>query len=78
MEIWDRGERDMTQNEIILWHLRERGSITNMEAFAEYNITRLSGRIHELRQQGCKITTTKEKARNGAIYGVYRLEKGEG
>lgn len=48
-----------------------------MEAFAEYSITRLSGRIHELRAQGYKITTGKEKARNGAIYAVYRLEEGE-
>ena len=67
----------MTQNQIILQHLRQRGSITSMEAFAEYSITRLSGRIHELRAQGYKITTGKEKARNGAIYAVYRLEEGE-
>ena len=66
----------MTQNEIILNHIKERGSITSMEAFAEYNITRLSGRIHELRAKGYKITTDYEKAKkNGAMYAVYRLEE---
>ena len=67
----------MTQNETILNHIKERGSITSMEAFAEYSITRLSGRIHELREQGYKITTSREKAKNGAMYAVYRLQKGE-
>lgn len=67
----------MTQNEIILNHIKKHGSITSMEAFAEYNITRLSGRIHELRAKGHKITTDKEKSRNGAMYAVYRLQEGE-
>lgn len=67
----------MTQNEMILNHIKKHGSITSMEAFAEYNITRLSGRIHELRAQGYKITSNKEKAKNGAVYAVYRLQEGE-
>ena len=49
----------MTQNEMILNHIKKHGSITSMEAFAEYNITRLSGRIHELRAQGYNITSNK-------------------
>ncbi len=49
-----------------------------MEAFAEYSITRLAGRIHELREQGHNITTDYGKARNGAKYAIYRLMKGEG
>lgn len=65
----------MTQNEMILNHIKKHGSITSMEAFAEYNITRLSGRIHELRAQGHKITSNKEKAKDGAVYAVYRLEE---
>lgn len=68
----------MTQNELIIQHLKLYGSITSMDAFRSYQITRLSGRIHELRQQGYKITTHKEKARNGALYAVYRLDKGDG
>lgn len=65
----------MTQNETILNHIKKHGSITSMEAFAEYNITRLSGRIHELRAQGHKIVTDHDKAKNGAVYAVYRLEE---
>ena len=65
----------MTQNEMILNHIKKNGSITSMEAFAEYNITRLSGRIHDLRREGHNIITEKRKAKNGAMYAVYRLQK---
>lgn len=64
------------QNENVLNHLRMYGGITSMEAFRTYQITRLSGRIHELQARGYKITTEYEKAHNGAVYAVYRL-KGE-
>lgn len=67
----------MTQNETILEHIKKNGSITSLEAFELYRITRLSGRIHDLRAQGNNITTEKVKAKNGAIYAVYKL-KGEG
>lgn len=67
----------MTQNETILEHIKKNGSITSLEAFELYRITRLSGRIHDLRAQGYKITTEKRKAQNGAMYAVYRLQKGE-
>lgn len=62
---------------MILSHLKTKGSITSMEAFRTYGITRLSGRIFDLREQGHKITTYKEKAKNGALYAVYRLQEGE-
>lgn len=78
MALRDKGERDMTQNEKILNHLRLYGVITSMEAFRTYNITRLSGRIYELRAQGYKITVERRKAKNGAIYAAYRLQEGEG
>lgn len=54
----------MTQAEKILKHLRERGSITSMEAFQLYGITRLSARICDLRRQGVQISNQKQKARN--------------
>ena len=78
MALWNKDSGNMTQNEMILEHMRLYGGITSMDAFRSYQITRLSGRIHELRQQGYKITTHKEKARNGALYAVYRLDKGDG
>lgn len=74
MALWNKDTGNMTQNEMILEHMRLYGGITSMDAFRSYQITRLSGRIHELRAKGYKITTDKEKARNGAIYAVYRLE----
>ena len=38
-----------SQNQTVLMHLITFGTITNMEAFEKYKITRLSGRIYELR-----------------------------
>lgn len=54
----------MTQAEKILKHLRERGSITSMEAFQMYGITRLSARICDLRRQEVQISNQRQKARN--------------
>lgn len=54
----------MTQNEKILRHLQDFGSITTMEAFTEYGCTRLSARIKDLRDSGHEIRTTFETSRN--------------
>ena len=54
----------MTQNEKILRHLQDFGSITTMEAFPEYGCTRLSARIKDLRNDGHRIRTTFETAQN--------------
>ena len=67
----------MTQNEVVLNHIKQNGEITSLEAFELYQITRLSGRIHDLRREGHNIITEKRKAKNGAMYAVYRLQKGE-
>ena len=40
----------MTQNERIMRHLKDYGSITSLEAVSEYGILRLASRIHELRR----------------------------
>lgn len=48
----------MTQNDMILNHLREHGSITSKEAIDAYGITRLSGRIFELRKRGNIISAS--------------------
>lgn len=47
----------LTQNEMIANHLREFGSITQMEAINEYGCFRLSARIHDLRSKGMDIDT---------------------
>lgn len=65
----------MSQNELILAHLRKRKFITTWDAFSRYGITRLSGRIYDLRDQGHRITTTYVTNRRTKVrYGKYRLE----
>ena len=46
----------MTQHQLILVHLDTYGSITPMEAFSEYGITKLATRVSELRRQGVAIS----------------------
>lgn len=53
-----------TQNKLLLKHLQQHGSITSMEAFELYGITRLSGRIYDLRQLGYAIIGKTESALN--------------
>lgn len=69
----------MTQKEMIYQHLLDNGSITSMEAIANYGITRLSGRIHDLRKEGKKIISTREENTNRygrkVVYDRYVLRK---
>ena len=76
MEIRDKGERNMTQNEQVLKHLKEYGSITPLEAMVRYDIMRLSGRIFELRKEGHNIITKDRVTKKGKHYAEYIL-KGE-
>ena len=48
----------MTQNDIILKHLRKAGSITVREAMVEYSIASLTKRIQELREADYDIVST--------------------
>ena len=54
----------MTQNERILRHLKDYGSITTWDAYAEYGVTRLSARIKDLRDAGFDIKSTWESRVN--------------
>lgn len=54
----------MTQKEKILRHLEQFGSITPLEAQAEYAIMRLGARIKELRIAGYDIDTNIVYTRN--------------
>lgn len=67
-----------SQKEQILKHLmNHKNGITPMVAFERYGITRLSGRIFELRKEGHNIITddVTEKNRFGhtVTYARYRL-----
>ena len=48
----------MTQNERIMRHLHDFGSITSLEAVTEYGILRLASRVHELRRSNNIIGQT--------------------
>lgn len=47
----------MTQNERILRHLRDYGSITQMDALRDYGCMRLGARIYDLKRLGYNITS---------------------
>lgn len=54
----------MSQTSLVLEHLYTAGSITSIEAFAAYGITRLSDTIFKLRNRGYNIVTTTETGKN--------------
>lgn len=68
----------MTQNDRIMNHLNEHGSITQLEAMTEYGIYRLASRISDLRKEGIKIKRTMVKGKNrygeSTCFAQYRLE----
>ena len=69
----------MTQCNRMLDHLQRNGSITTMEAYERYGITRLSGRIWDLRKAGHAITSTTTEGVNRygekTRYTNYKLEE---
>ena len=68
-----------TQCERILRHLRDYGSITQKEAYAEYGIARLASRINDLKKKGFNITsetvTGKNRYGEATHFSLYRLEE---
>lgn len=69
----------MTQEEKVLRHLKQFGSITSWEAIMEYGITRLSAKIFNLRKQGYEIEseriTTKNRFGEPCTFAKYMLRK---
>lgn len=70
--------QEKTQNHAVLKHILDHGSITTIEAFFDYGITRLPSRIHELRHDfGIPIDITYKtvKSEKGVTktYGVYTI-----
>lgn len=69
---------DATQNEIIMRHMLQLGSITSWVAIQEYRITRLAARIADLKRQGFVFWTEWEKNEsNGKTYKRYGLAQTE-
>lgn len=55
-----------SQNKLILQHMKEhpKEGITSLDAIRKYGITRLSGRIFDLRRKGHVIEREMEKNQN--------------
>lgn len=70
-------KRRISQEDIVLNHLRKHKSITSMTAFRLYEITRLSAKIFTLREKGYKIPMVMETSRKGKRYGRYYLNEEE-
>lgn len=53
-----------TQCQMVISYLKEKGSITPMQAFHDLGITKLATRISELRKRGRKISGVMEESEN--------------
>lgn len=63
------------QTTLVLNHMRKHRSISPINAFIHYQITRLAARVFELRAQGYLIETIMKKSSpNGRMYANYRLK----
>ena len=54
----------MKQSDIVLRHLEDYGSITQMDAIRDYGIMRLASRVNDLRREGHPIITEVVEGRN--------------
>ena len=66
-----------SQNQRVLQYMKDHGSISTMEAFADLGVTRLSARIKDLRTEGHEIEAKQEVSKNrygrAVNYCLYRL-----
>ena len=73
-----RGVSEMSQCEMVLYHIKKYGSITDSKAVFDYSIMRLGSIIHILRKQGYNIktnmTTGKNKFKKSVTFATYTME----
>lgn len=70
------GEKITNQKQEVLRHIKRYGSITSMEAFEKYGITRLSAIIYILRREYEIVTimrTSINRYGNEVNYAEYRM-----
>ena len=70
------GEKITNQKQEVLRHIKKYGSITSMEAFEKYGITRLSAIIYILRREYEIVTimrTSINRYGNEVNFAEYRL-----
>lgn len=66
----------VTQNNAVLEYMFKHGKITSFEAFEKLHITRLSGRIFDLRKQGVNIEKVMTTSADGdSRYAEYSINK---
>jgi hypothetical protein len=65
----------MTQNERLLAHLQQYGTISPLKARHVYRIERLASRMHDLRRMGHPIAVTQRRDPTGARYAEYSLAR---
>lgn len=53
-----------TQSEMVLWYMREFGSIDQIDALKDLGVMRLASRISDLRKQGHRIGRRMKKVTN--------------
>lgn len=63
------------QNKEILLHMIKNGSITTMEAFCEYGITRLSARIYDLRHRYDIPIISENITKGNTTYAKYSIKE---
>lgn len=64
----------MTQQDIVLKHIRRNGSISPHEAIMDHNITRLAARVFELKERGYNIVRQmRHNPVTGKSYARYSL-----
>ena len=51
------------QKELVMNHLTKHGSISSMQAFSLYHITRLAAVVYDLREDGVNILSYNRKKR---------------
>ena len=59
-----RKEKEMTQKQRILSHLKRYAGITPLTAYEKYGVQRLAARISNLRDEGYKIITVSREVTN--------------
>ena len=65
--------KKLSQEEMILQHLKEGKAITSLDALRRFNCFRLSDRIFRLRKEGHEIITTNI-TKGGKTFAEYSLE----
>ncbi len=69
----------MTQNDMVIQYIKDFGSISSWQAFTDLGITRLSGRIFDLKQMGYeferKDVTTKNRYGKSVTFAKYSLKE---